>query len=110
MSRVIEFRFGSYVLGKFVVPDDAIFVGALKDPKMGVMQYTCRGDIDGKKVFEGDLLRFPGNDHTYLVKWLNDEGCWGVMYNDSLQMGKVGVCQFMQVVGNVYENPGEFHA
>lgn len=60
--REIKFRFWSNHLGKFVVPNDGIFVGALKDPDMNPMQYTGLKDRNGdKEVYECDIIDTEGN-------------------------------------------------
>lgn len=56
--REIKFRFWSNLLNHFVVPQDDIFVGALKDKDMIVMQFTGLKDREGKEVYEGDILDF----------------------------------------------------
>jgi hypothetical protein len=79
-----------------------------QDQLFDVMQFTGHQSIDGIDVYEGDFLKFPGSDDQhYLVKWLEDTGQWGIMFGPKvfgLQMGTIGLTQFMQVVGNVYEN------
>jgi hypothetical protein len=70
-----------------------------------LLEFTGRHDMKGRDVYDGDVLYFPGNDHGYFIKWLSKEGAWGVMFSDKLQMGKLGMCQFMIVVGNVHSSP-----
>lgn len=72
------------------------------------MQFTGHQSIDGVDVYEGDLLNFPGtDDQHYLVKWLEETGQWGIMFGPkvfNMQMGTIGLAQFLQIAGNIYEN------
>lgn len=105
--REIKFRFWSNHLGKFVIPDDSIFIGALKDPDMNPMQYTDLKDKNDVEIYEGDIWRRQRYDKTFRgkkasgfqygqVKWIIAVNCTGlnVARNDTLE-----------VIGNIYENP-----
>jgi hypothetical protein len=70
-----------------------------------LLEFTGQKDMNGRKVDDGDVLYFPNNDHGYFIKWLSKEGAWGVMFSDKLQMGTLGMCQFMVVVGNIHSSP-----
>ena len=71
--------------------------------KFTLSQFIGAQSIDGKDVFEGDILKFPEDDHLYFVQQ-SDEG-WGIFTAGGMQMGKPGLAAFMQIVGNTYENP-----
>lgn len=69
-----------------------------------LMQYTGQKSIDEAEVYDGDILSFPEDNHSYFVKWLEHDGAWGVMYSEDLQMAKIGMVRLMQLKGNIYEN------
>lgn len=66
-----------------------------------LMQYTGYKDMNGKEIYEGDIVRYY--DDIYEVKWM-----WAGFYIHSLQNGFDELAtneNFVEVIGNIYENP-----
>ena len=78
------------------------------NPKTVLMQFTGQKSIDKDDVYDGDILKFPGDiEGYYTVEWLEEDGAWGIMFGPAdhrIQMGNIGMAHFMQVAGNIYEN------
>lgn len=95
--RELKFRFWSKHLHKFVIPDDNIFIGALKDPDMNPMQYTGLKDRNGKEIYQSDKLK--DNYMTREVRYKEHMGAW---YAGGKRLTK-DFAATMEVVGNIYE-------
>jgi uncharacterized phage protein (TIGR01671 family) len=92
-----------------------------------VGQYTGLKDKNGKKIFEGDLLRFPAksewektNYEVYEVFWHNNDCCdnhigWQmnrIHFCGAICGKDIGFTNFkpkytsrMEVIGNIFDNP-----
>ena len=64
------------------------------------MQFTGLLDKNGKKIFEGDIVKQGSMPYKYTIEW-DDNGAWrfepgGYLYEQN----------DYEVIGNIYEDPG----
>lgn len=68
-----------------------------------VGQFTGRIDKNGKKIFEGDIIRAFGE--TYACRW-DGGNCEFGLSNKHESFGIAYVAPFdMEIVGNIHDNP-----
>lgn len=65
-----------------------------------INQYTGLTDKNGKKIFEGDMLK-SYYDKPGIVKWNNEIGAFQIKGIPSQTMKR---CYQMEVIGNIYES------
>lgn len=105
--REIKFRFWSKLLKRMVIPDDKMFVGALKDPNIVVMQDTGLKDIDGEEIYEGDKV-------WVIPQEVNMKFTGQIIYKNGgfqFESGSKKIkptffleyCDKIKVIGNIYE-------
>ena len=124
MDRVIKFRgkcsetytgylnqwiYGGYTKGK--KGQSYILDGTmqLKVYSETVEQFTGFKDIDGKEIFEGDIIQnqeYP--ELIYCVEMIG--GCWSVDYHedgdfDSVVLNWLLAMAPFKVIGNIHDNP-----
>lgn len=95
----IKIRFYSKYLNKYVIPDDSIFVGALKDPKMVKELYTGLKDKNGKNIYEGDVLEDQYGNRA-VVLW--HQGNAEFLLNDVVEYNQGNFDEPAYVISNVW--------
>lgn len=82
------------------------------DPQT-VGQFTGRLDKNGKRVFEGDIIRLceglPGYD-VGVILWNNHDQAYVIVQNPAENVmledfGNYGKEEYYEVIGNIYDNP-----
>ena len=78
---------------------------AVKSETVG--QFTGLTDKNGKKIFEGDIVRYM-NKETMVVVWNNDSASFAIAYsaiNFNYLATISGAHIYLEVIGNIHDNP-----
>lgn len=71
-------------------------------------QYTGLNDKNGKKIFEGDILRTDLCDELLVVMFNEGCGAFQVLFKDGYSEGFLERCSdinHLEVIGNIHDNP-----
>ena len=117
--REYKFRIYSFVSKSFIYFDIYDYpqgiAGGVSEPQ----QYLGRKDVDGKDIYDGDLvgLHTAANDHSVGVKE-NHYGLYQIYWDQKYKLKEITPNWFLKVidndcanfnivkvVGNVFENP-----
>ena len=72
-----------------------------------VGQYTGLTDKNGKRVFEGDIVRYGDTIHKVVFEQRYGTAYFGIMISDieTWLFGNECPANLVEVIGNIYDNP-----
>lgn len=76
-----------------------------------VGQFTGLVDRNGKRIFEGDIIKDCDYDHIYTVRYFGDEGYPAFDCHPELQfcecngLSHLVAASAIEVIGNIHDNP-----
>lgn len=90
--------------GTYIMTNDLSISQHTKVKSVSVGQYTGFQDINGVKIFEGDVVTFPDGE-ALTVKWQPVSGAWKLVGNDYKCLCLQRNMELCTVIGNIYDNP-----
>lgn len=90
-------------------PNDRGFIGMSipYQPSFVLMQYTGLHDKNGKKIYEGDVVKYRDSTGQHIEKVIFDKGCFyaGMHGGSSTRVApKLINTRITEVIGNIYDN------
>ena len=79
--------------------------------KYEIIQYTGLHDKNGKEIYEGDIMNWPGkrnkgiSEKAYRHVVVFKNGCFGYYLGLDFQNDLSELAKKYEIIGNIYENP-----
>jgi uncharacterized phage protein (TIGR01671 family) len=119
MSREIKFRVWKQDISIMCYGYEH-YISDAEQNNYPLMQFMGLKDMNGQDIYDGDILQCEYIPSYFAVEWNNEASCydWYVM-TETKKLGasfakaiedapiktKKPLCQIIEVIGNIYENP-----
>ncbi|WP_288910949.1 YopX family protein [uncultured Thomasclavelia sp.] len=98
---IVDERITTTLEGK-LVPQESGFIKKEAIPET-VVQYTGLTDKNGKKIFEGDIIKAKYEEKNGYIKWNNDNASFQVKGIPSHTLKRANE---LEVIGNIFDKEG----
>ena len=72
-------------------------------PIVEINQYTGLKDIAGDKIYEGDIVRDVSDGIVGHIEY--SDGGYVIVYDDIMEKLSADESAYLEVIGNIFENP-----
>ena len=95
----IDFFEGKIEITSDTIRYDEVYTDEIKDFEL--MQYVGCKDKNNKEIYEGDIVKIK----EYIGQIIYSKGVFFIDVKGDFYLPIYNVSEFMEVIGNIYENP-----